>query len=334
MSIKLSAVICTFNRVDHVQLAIESLTSQTLPADDFEIIVVDNASSDATPDVIGQLLASIANLRYVREETMGLSHARNRGIAESRGEIIVFLDDDAVAEPDCLAAHLRAFAQQPAPVATAGRIYLRWPAERPSWVPVSQESYYSGLDLGDSYQLLTFPQYPYGANMAIDRQTLIDLGGFSVELGRIGTNLISGEEKDLFLRIHRLGRRVVYVPDAVVHHHVLEERTEKKWLLRRSLAQGRSDIVMDAIAKGPPPLARLTARTSLHWARSGRRLVALVGALVLRRDAAEIMTRAGLSLRWVGAAWEGTLMMVRSRSARQEIEPQSAPARVEGDQGS
>lgn len=315
MSIKASVVICTYNRVDHLLLAIDSLTRQSMSSDDFEIIVVDNASSDSTPQAVEKLLFTVPNVRYVREEALGLSHARNRGIRESRGEVVVFLDDDAVAEPDCIAAHLRAFAREPSPVATAGRIHLAWPDERPSWVPVSQESSYSGLDLGDSPQVLTFPQYPYGANMAVNKKILSDLGGFSVKLGRSGTNLISGEEKDLFLRISRLGMRVVYVPDAVAHHHVLEERTERRWLLRRSLAQGRSDIVLDAITNGTPSLPRLTARTSLHWARAARRLVAPAGALVLRRGDAEIMAGACTSLRWIGAAWEGTLMIGRSLRA-------------------
>lgn len=311
LSIKASVVICTFNRVDHVQLAVESLTSQTVSTNDFEIIVVDNASSDKTPEVIKSLLPSIANLRYIREDQVGLSHARNRGTQESKGEIIVFLDDDAMAEPGFLAAHLLAFSQEPQPVATGGRIYLRWPLKRPDWVPQSQESFYSGLDLGDEPGLLTFPKYPYGANMAINRNLLIEIGGFSVELGRRGRSLISGEERDLFLRISQLNELVMYVPNAVVHHYVLEERTERKWLLRRSLAQGRSDIAMSAIATGKPAFPRLAARTALHWARSGKHLVKFLKAVIIRNDSDEIMRCACVMLHWVGAGYEGMRMLVR-----------------------
>lgn len=314
-------MICTFNRVDHLRLALESLRSQTLSRDEFEIIVVDNASTDATHETVNQLKGSITNLRYVHEESLGLSYARNRATMEARGEIVVFLDDDAVAEPACIQAHLQAFTQEPLTVATAGRIYLRWPGVRPAWVPSSQESYYSGLDLGDEPQVLNFPQYPYGANMAIAKSTLSDIGGFSVSLGRSGTNLISGEEKDLFLRISQLGGMVRYVPDAVVHHHVLIERTERKWLLRRSLAQGRSDIVMDAIARGRPSFGRLAARTMLHWVRSIRRLFAFGKALVLRRNEAELMACASVTLRWIGAAWEGTRMLARIRDTQSTTSP-------------
>lgn len=311
LSIKASVVICTFNRVDHVQLAVESLTSQTISTNDFEIIVIDNASSDKTPEAIKSLLPSIPNLRYIREDKLGLSHARNRGTQESEGKIIIFLDDDAMAEPEFIEAHLHAFNQQSQPVATGGRIYLRWPTERPNWVHASQESFYSGLDLGDESKLLTFPKYPYGANMAIDRKTLIGVGGFSVELGRRGRSLISGEERDLFLRISELGGKVTYVPDAVVHHYVLEERTERKWLLKRSLAQGRSDIAMSAIAAGRPSTSRLVARTLLHWTRSGKHLINLLKAIILRHNSDEIMRCACVTLHWVGAGYEGTRMLVR-----------------------
>ncbi len=310
LSVKASVVICTFNRVDYIRLAVESLTHQTIPTDQFEIIVVDNASTDATPEVIKELLPAISNLKYIYEDKQGLSHARNRGTKESEGEIVVFLDDDAIAEPEFLEAHLRSFTKDPSPIATGGRIYLRWPIERPRWVPVSQESFYSGLDLGDEPQLLEFPKYPYGANMAIDRKTLVDIGGFSIELGRSGNNLISGEERDLFLRVSQSGGLVVYVPDAIVHHCVLEERVQKKWLLRRSFAQGRSAVAMEVVAQGRPPLSRLMPRTLLHWARSANRFIGLSKAVLLRRGPAEVMDRAGNVLYWVGSAYEGTRMIM------------------------
>lgn len=314
-------MLCTFNRVQHLQLALESLKSQTLSSDDFEIIVVDNASTDSTSTLVSQLQESINNLRYVFEQRIGLSHARNRGTVESHGSIVVFVDDDAVAEPGCLRAHLDAFESDPSILASAGRIFLRWPNGRPKWVPSSQESYYSGLDLGETQHTMAFPSYPYGANMAIRRDVLIDIGGFSTELGRRGNNLISGEEKDLFLRISNLEGSVVYVPGAVVHHHVLEERSEPKWLLRRSLAQGRSQIVMDVITHGRQPVIRSFARTALHLARSFRIFIKLIGALLLRREASYLMEYASMMLRWLGAALEGMRLTIRPNSYSSNVHP-------------
>jgi hypothetical protein len=215
------------------------------------------------------------------------------------------MDDDAIAEPGLLEGHLRAFAGPDAPVATGGRIYLRWPGARPTWMPASHEAYYSGLDLGDAPCALEFPAYPYGANMAIARSLLLDLGGFDVELGRTGRNLISGEEKDLFRRVDRSGGRVVYVPDAVVHHLVLPGRVSRKWFLRRSWAQGRSDIAMGLIADGPMARSRLAARAGVHAARGARHAGRSVIATVRRADESQRMGGASQTLRWLGASCEG-----------------------------
>lgn len=298
-------------------MAVDSLQHQTIDAARFEVIVVDNGSGTVAAELAG-LASTLANLRVLHEPVMGLSHARNRGTQEACGEVVLFMDDDALAEPDLLAAHLRQFAAPHRPAATGGRIYLRWPVPRPAWVPPSLETFYSGLDLGDTTRRMFFPEYPYGANMAVRRDLLVDIGGFDVGLGRRGKNLISGEEKDLFLRVDRIGARVDYVADAVVHHCVLPERTRRAWLLRRSWAQGRSDISMGLIARGPLPARRLLARSGLHAVRAAIHAAALLTGVVMRRTEADRMHRASQTLRWLGAAFEG---VSRVRGARGSIAP-------------
>ena len=305
-------IICTLDRLDHVRMAVSSLEHQTITQSRFEIIVVDNGTGSVAEALAG-VAVNMPNLRVVHEPVMGLSHARNRGTREALAEVLLFMDDDAVADPGLLEAHLRQLASRPGPVATGGRIYLRWPKVRPSWVPSALESYFSGLDLGDAPRRLAFPQYPYGANMAIRRDALVELGGFSVALGRRGRNLISGEEKDLFLRVSKRGDRVDYVPDAVVHHYVLPERASRSWFLRRSWAQGRSDIAMGLIADGPMPTRRLLARACLHaWRGVVNAFAMLVPTAPSRRDTGWKMRRASMTLRWLGAAREG-VALARSR---------------------
>lgn len=313
---EISVVLCTVDRPEYLRLAVASLGNQTIPDTRFEVIVVDNGTGDTTRSTLGDAAMDMPNLRTVHEPVAGLSQARNRGTREAAGDIVLFMDDDAVAEPQLLEAHLRRLADPDGPVATGGRIYLRWPGPCPSWVPASQESYYSGLDLGDTTRAMPFPEYPYGANMAIRRDLLLELGGFSVELGRRGRNLISGEEKDLFLRVSKAGGRVAYVPDAIVHHHVLPERVSRRWLLRRSWAQGRSDITMSLVADGPMPARRLLARAGLHAWRAGTHAGALVGATAARREDSQRTRCASQSLRWLGAAYQGvTAAWSRGRSA-------------------
>lgn len=307
-------VICTLDRPEQVRMAVDSLRHQTIEAPRFEVIVVDNGSGAVAAE-LDDLRSTIGNLRLLHEPIMGLSHARNRGAREACGEVVLFMDDDAIAEPDLLAAHLHQLNAPHRPVATGGRIYLRWPVPRPGWVPAALEAYYSGLDLGDTTRPMTFPEYPYGANMAVRREVLLDIGGFDVALGRCGSNLISGEEKDLFLRVHRAGGHVDYVADAVVHHCVLPERTHRAWLLRRSWAQGRSDISMGLIARGPLPARRLLARAGLHAGRAATHAVGLLAAIVTRHTEADRMHRASQTLRWLGAAFEGVRRVRNTRAS-------------------
>jgi GT2 family glycosyltransferase len=324
MTPEISVVICTFQRPDLVAAAVASLDHQTVERARFEVIVVDNSPSPTAAAALEESAATRENVQVVHEPVAGLSHARNRGTAEARGRVVLFMDDDALAEPQLLEAHLRAFEEGGLPAATGGRIHLRWPDARPAWVPPSQEAYYSGLDLGDEPQALVYPEYPYGANMAIRRQLLLELGGFATELGRRGRNLLSGEEKDLFLKVHSVGGAMRYVPDAEVHHCILPERESRRWLLRRAWAQGRSDIVMGLLASGRRSRATLAIRGVLHLARAIRFCFAGLVAVADRRErgGARRMEAAARATRWFGASWEG---LVRA------VGPSPDPNRASGD---
>ena len=109
MNPKITAVICTFNRVDILARAMESVSEQSMPESDYEVFVVDNASTDNTNEVASKFCEERWNFRYLFEPVAGLSRARNCGIAEARGRYIAFLDDDAVAEKDWLEKILAAF---------------------------------------------------------------------------------------------------------------------------------------------------------------------------------------------------------------------------------
>lgn len=311
VSVEISVVICTLDRADLVRAAVTSLARQDTAAGTFEVLVVDNSPDASAIAALEDLASTVESLRFVHEPTTGLSHARNRGAREAAGEVVLFMDDDALAEPQLLGAHLAAFRADPAVVATGGRIHLRWPVAEPPWLPAALRPYYSGLDLGDAPRRLALPEYPYGANMAIRRDLLDRVGGFSIDLGRQGRSLLSGEEKDLFRRIGALGGEVWYAPDAVVHHCVLPDRISRRWLLRRSYAQGRSDIAMGAIAGVRPARGRLAARTALHAARAGRHGVAVPVALLRRDGRRRAVQRASQSMRWLGAAREGLALLRR-----------------------
>jgi glycosyltransferase involved in cell wall biosynthesis len=280
---RLSAIVCTRNRSAWSTRAVQSLLDQDIPTSELEIVVVDNASTDDTPSVLSDLVAGRTNARYVFEPDLGLSRARNRGIAETSGDVVAFLDDDAVAVPDWARRHLDCFRDDPEVVGTGGRIELGWPKARPVWLPEGWEGMYAGLDLGDEPCELTDPLIPFGANMAFRRQALEPGTGFAVSLGRRGDDLTSGEEREFFERLRAAGGRLVYLADAGVTHYVLPDRLGRRWFLRRVWAQGRSHVLIDRLLRPPRARTYWLARSGYQTARAGAHAVGWLATCVMLR---------------------------------------------------
>jgi glycosyltransferase involved in cell wall biosynthesis/GT2 family glycosyltransferase len=243
-SIKISAIICTHNRSDLLPSAVKSLQEQSLPASLFEIIVVDNASTDDTKSVCEQFTSS-ANFRYTYEPVPGLSVARNRGASESMGKYVAFMDDDAIASPDWLRLLVNAFEQvSPAPASVGGKIEPIWEIPKPQWLPQQHIACLTILDYGDTAKFIRYPTILYGTNMAFDREQLLLHSGFRVDIGRKKNCLLSCEESDIYRKFASAGLHTYYEPDAYVHHLVPKERLEKKWIYKRQYWQGRSEVLM------------------------------------------------------------------------------------------
>lgn len=247
---EVSIVIGTLDRCELLGRAIRSILDQGCDPRSFEIIVVDNGSKDRTREVVEAIMAGTNNVRYVLEPRLGLSIARNRGIAESRGPIIGFFDDDGTAEPGWLAKMLGLFRQEPDIGAAGGLIKVAWPERQPDWMPMALQGYYAGCDYGSSRRYLDFPQYPYGPNMMIRRSLLDAIGGFNEQVGPKGQNIMSAGELDLFQRLYERPIKVIYEPAAVVHHWVPAERATRAWLLRRAYKHGFSSTRMKTVSLG------------------------------------------------------------------------------------
>ena len=242
-----TVTIQTYNNADVLGQTLQSLAGLNCPEGvEHEVLVIDNNSNDGTAAVIAASEALLGSrLRRVFEPKQGLSHARNRAIAEARGDIICFIDDDALADREWLAGHIKAYQDDEQAVAAGGRVLLRWPEgwSRPAWLSSDLEGYLSGVDLGLEPQVMRYPRYPYGCNMSVKRHIAEQIGGFSVRLGRKKSSLISNEEKHFFYRINQMGGRVVYTPDALVHHLVPRTRLSREFFLERGYAQGISNIL-------------------------------------------------------------------------------------------
>jgi GT2 family glycosyltransferase len=256
-----------------------------------EVLVVDNASTDATKDVVG----AHPGVRYVFEGRLGLSRARNRALEEATGGVVAFLDDDAVAVDGWAQHHATAVAEEGV-AATGGPIALVWPNARPGWMPVALEGLYAGLDLGSAARDFTPSETPYGANMAVRRAAALAIGGFNPKLGRSGASLISNEETEFFVRL-RADYRVRYIPGARVAHAVVPGRDRLGYVLRRAYAAGRSDVIAGS-APAKPAAARslignlarvVTLRGGGEWGLRG----AVAGAAWAAEDVGRLVGTSG-----------------------------------------
>ena len=251
--LRTSVVIATRNRAALLRRCVEAVAAQEKPPGGFEVLIVDSASTDQTPRVADELAQKYAGkVRAVREDRPGLSRARNRALRETEGELLAFLDDDAVPQPRWLHSLVKTMDESGA-VAVGGRVIGIWPAGAPPrWLHEHVRNFVAGASpQGDQARPYGPAEWPGGGNSLIRRQAIEAAGGFNERLGRIGDNLLSGEEVELFQQIARTGLPMIFAPDAVIHHQVHGERLRPGWIIRRMWAEGVSRARID-----PPPRLR------------------------------------------------------------------------------
>lgn len=259
-------VICTHNRRKHLRTAIESLLTQTVPDHIFEILVVDNASTDGTFEAVNAQFGTLGRLRCVREPQVGVAAARNTGWREAKGHIIAYLDDDMRAAPDWAERILAAFENAPPELGClAGRVLLDWPKPQPGWLSDELSLCLSRIDWGPKPVALGADRHFSGGNLALPRRVLEDMEGFPVFLGRVGDKLLSNEEVLLGHQVRERGLTVLYDPSVTGFHFVHPERLLPGWFVRRSFWQGVSEAVMHCHCKAMSPAKRL--RTALKVTR-------------------------------------------------------------------
>ncbi|WP_169088061.1 glycosyltransferase [Paenibacillus sp. PL91] len=240
---KVTVAICTHNRAKDTGEAIESVLAQSYEREQIEIVVIDNRSTDNTADLVGGL-ARIHGpaVRYIFEDKLGLSVARNRAIREAKGEYILFLDDDAIASRHWVQQIVDVFESDAKIGCVGGKIDPIWEVAEPDWIPAEHRSVFTILDYSSEIKEMPAPAIPYGANVAFRASVFGQYKPFREDLGRVGNNLLSSEESELIARI-RESYKVYYTPFAPVQHKIAKERTTKKWFLKRIYWQGVSDAV-------------------------------------------------------------------------------------------
>jgi len=251
-----SVVICTLNRAEVLEGALQSLADQTAPAGSFEVLVMDNGSTDHTAEV-AERFGKVLDLRYLREARTGLSYARNAGYVEASGAYVAYLDDDATARPDWVESILAAVEKE-SPDVLGGPVIPFFPAGRPAWFPPESQAW----SLGDRMRELHRDEYIRGESIVIKKSALERLGGFRTDLGMKGNALGYGEETELQCRLRRTSAaaRITYSPDVVVYHLVRPEKLTLGWQLQRCWIQGRqAGAIYDAEAFSARRFPRLHA---------------------------------------------------------------------------
>ena len=254
---RVTACVCTVNRAAFLDACLRSLLTQSLPRERYEILVVDNGSTDSTPEVCARFAE--AGVRYVREPVSGLSRARNVGWQNARGEYIGYLDDDATASVSWLESALWSFQQiVPEPDWVGGPIRLAWDVPPPPWITPELRVPLGEVDLGAEPRFLAAGERLGGGNSFYSCRRLAEMNGFDVRLGRQNRSLLSGEETQFQHRIQAAGGRLFYHPGVEIHHFAARERLTPAWFRRRYYWGGRSDAVMQRTLDTAPrnPLQR------------------------------------------------------------------------------
>lgn len=239
---KLSVVVPSFNRSKSLMRLLESLSSQSAPASDWECVVVDNNCTDSTQKDFADMVASrsISNFRIICCAEQGLSAARNAGIDASTGDYIAFVDDDETVNEDFVKAYIDFFSDRGAFVA-GGKVVAVYETARPSWMSKYLERMIANpVSFPSGTRRFPKDRVPAGGNMAFSRYTFTLHGMFRTELGRNGGKLLGGEENDMFRRIRNLGESLYYVPNAVIYHHIPESRLTGEYVDRLSFGVGQS----------------------------------------------------------------------------------------------
>ncbi len=190
------------------------------------------------------------------DDTPGLSGARNVGLRASNQPITAFIDDDAEACPGWLESLTEPY-EDPDVVATGGHVRPRWPRQRPGWLPSTFDWVVGCSYLGLPDRVAPV-RNPIGANMSIRTSPAITVGGFDASVGRVRGKPRGCEETELAIRLtaSRPGTSILYVPGAVVDHHVAPERIRLSYFIRRCWNEGLSKATVVRLAGAGPGLER------------------------------------------------------------------------------
>jgi GT2 family glycosyltransferase len=253
----ISVIVASYNRAALLRDCLQQLSGQQYEPGD-EVIVVDNASTDETPAVIGAAAATFpVPLRAIRETTPGKTAALNAGIAVAGGDVLALTDDDVLVDASWIAT-IRELFRDPEPALLGGRVEPRWEAAKvPAWLRIQRDGRYTRMASPLALQHYGPRQAlgartAVGANLVVRREVVDAVGGFNAHLGRLRGTLLCGEDHDFCQRVVSAGYQAVYDPRLTVRHWVPADRTRLGYYARWFFWSGVTSAMLGgAVATGP-----------------------------------------------------------------------------------
>ncbi|HTA19938.1 MAG TPA: glycosyltransferase family 2 protein [Polyangia bacterium] len=248
---KISVILCTYNRAGMLGRVLEQLAAQKMPANwSWDVLVVDNNSKDHTAEVVRAFVARApGHFGYAHVARQGKSWALNAAVALVDADVLAFTDDDVDIPTDWLSELARPF-EDAACMGVGGRIVPLFAEGQPGWLRGTLPREFRGplvqFDLGDETLPLTLA--PFGANMAFRREIFARHGAFRTDLGPNGAGPGVGEDTELVLRLLAAGEPLVYAPRALVRHPVTADRLHRRYVVRWWYQQGRARTLTEGVA--------------------------------------------------------------------------------------
>jgi glycosyltransferase involved in cell wall biosynthesis len=244
---KISLIVPTYNRVEYLKGSLPSFVNQSLNKDDYEILIIDNNSNDDTKEISKSILEkSNCNWKYFFEANQGLHYARNRGILEAKGELIVFGDDDIEASQDWLSEFVTEFEQNKKTGVAGGKILPKWDKQAPEWIydygDSKTHAVFAYLDLGNKRKVLNNLMV-FGCNFAIRKKIANEIGGSFPDTFPKRLKHLSGQgETEMLRQTMKLGYDIVYLPEAFIKHHAESKRATLDYFIDRHERWAIEDI--------------------------------------------------------------------------------------------
>ena len=245
MTISLSVVICTYNRDKYIYNVLKSIAKNNFSFEKYEIVLINNNSTDNTENECKRFQNDFPQVKfnYFIEKNQGLSHAKNRGIKESTGEIIIYVDDDATVNQEYLQSYYDFFEKHTFAAAAGGAVIPRYETEKPKWMSYYTEQliscyFYKGEKIKQFKR-----GFPCGGNSAYRKKVFDEIGLFNVDLGRSGNNLIGAEEKDIFDKMRSRKLTFYYLPQAILYHIIPQKKLTNEYFRNLTISIGRSEKI-------------------------------------------------------------------------------------------